>query len=140
MTAAVLLADLRARGVRLAAVGARLRVEAPRGVLTEADREALAAHKTAVLAELRDDGWADGVPDGPCGLCGGVLAWVRDWPTAGDARWLCPTCAAWPAPRLADVFAQLRGEERQRLEVDAARGDAAAVAVLHELRGSGDHA
>ena len=53
MTPAALMADLEARGVRLMAVGQTLRVDAPRGVLTTADREALLAHKAAVLAALR---------------------------------------------------------------------------------------
>ena len=53
MRAAALLAALEARGVRLMAVGQTLRVDAPRGVLTTADREALLAHKAAVLAALR---------------------------------------------------------------------------------------
>jgi TubC N-terminal docking domain len=52
MTAARLVARLRAADVRLAVVGGRLRVDAPRGVLTDADREALRAHKAEILALL----------------------------------------------------------------------------------------
>jgi hypothetical protein len=53
MTAADLLADLSARSVRLSAVEGRLRVEAPAGTLSDADRQALAAHKADLLALLR---------------------------------------------------------------------------------------
>jgi hypothetical protein len=74
------------------------------------------------------------VPGGPCGLCTSPLCWVEGWPTAGEARWLCPTCAAWLAPRLADVFAQLRAEERDRLDAEAAEADPLAQAVLGKLR------
>ena len=52
MSAARLLADLQARGVVLAPDCGRLRVDAPRGVLTPSDRQALARHKPALLAML----------------------------------------------------------------------------------------
>lgn len=39
-----------ARGVRLSVTSGQLRVEAPRGVLTAADRAALAAHKEGIIA------------------------------------------------------------------------------------------
>jgi hypothetical protein len=52
VTAAVLLTDLASRGVHLVAVGERLRVDAPAGALTEADRLALAARKGELLALL----------------------------------------------------------------------------------------
>ena len=145
MTPEALLDDLARRGIWLSARGNRIRVNAPRGVLTEADRQALVARKAEVLALLRaeqppartepSDRRADDVPEGPCGLCGSPLAWVVDWPMAGDACWLCPTCAAWPAPALAELFANLNGDERRRLDTEAALGDKLAVAVLRELRG-----
>ncbi len=47
-----LLAELAARGVGLAAEGDQLRVQAPKGALTPALREALAVHKPALLAHL----------------------------------------------------------------------------------------
>jgi len=53
-------------------------------------------------------------PDGSCDLCGGPLAWVVDWPQRGQARWLCPTCASWPALALSEAFAILRDDERER--------------------------
>jgi hypothetical protein len=130
------MADLEARGVRLLAVGKTLRVDAPRGVLTATDREALVAHKPAVLATLRAEAEAP-VPSGACGLCGGVLAWVEHWPSAGEARWLCPRCSSFPAPTLAAVFAKLRPQERDRLEAEGAQGDGLARAALSELRGEG---
>src|SRR5438270_303688 len=47
------LADLRRRGVELAVDGANLRFRAPKGVLTAADRAALADRKGEILAALR---------------------------------------------------------------------------------------
>lgn len=53
MTAAALLADLAARDVRLAlAEGGALTYDAPPGALTDADREAVAAHRAALVALL----------------------------------------------------------------------------------------
>ncbi|MFP8883757.1 non-ribosomal peptide synthetase [Streptomyces mangrovi] len=52
-TPETLVADLRERGVQLWEDGGRLRFRAPRGVLTDEWREALAARKEAVLACLR---------------------------------------------------------------------------------------
>jgi hypothetical protein len=52
MTAALLLAELRRRGAILQAVSDRLRVDAPIGVVTAADRAALAEHKAELLAML----------------------------------------------------------------------------------------
>jgi hypothetical protein len=47
-----LLAHLRRRGVVLTAAGDALRVDAPAGVLTAALRQALVAHKAALLERL----------------------------------------------------------------------------------------
>jgi hypothetical protein len=55
MSTAQLLAGLQARGVRLRAEGGRLKVEAPKGALTPADRQALAERKADLLAAL--SGW-----------------------------------------------------------------------------------
>jgi hypothetical protein len=126
------LAELRARGVRLEIVPGGIRYHAPSGRLTSADRAALTANRTALRELLRDEA-EDPVPSGPCGLCGFPLAWVEDWPSAGEARWLCPPCAAWPAPSLAEVYQTLTGEERQRLDAEAAQGDELAAAVIAEL-------
>jgi hypothetical protein len=141
------MADLEARGVRLTAVGETLRVDAPRGVLTATDRAALVECKPALLATLRaeasrvttdaDDRWADGVPDAPCGLCGSPLAWVEDWPTPGEARWLCPRCVGQPAPSLEAVYASLSVDERRRLLDEAKTGDPMARLVLVLARVSG---
>lgn len=146
MTVVDLITELRHRGLELLVANGRLGVR-PAGQLTPEERAALVARKAEVLALLRaeqppartepSDRWADDVPDGPCGLCGAPLAWVEDWPFAGEARWLCPTCAAWPTPALAEVFAGLTAEERERLDAEAAGGDSLAVVVLRELRGNG---
>ncbi len=52
MSAASLLDELRRRGVRLEAAGDRLRVNAPKGVVTERLRQRLAAHKEEILLLL----------------------------------------------------------------------------------------
>lgn len=52
MNARQLLADLRARGITVRAEGGTLRVSAPRGALSEADRAALAEGKADLLAAL----------------------------------------------------------------------------------------
>ena len=60
MSAAALLADLRGRGGRLALVGDRVRVHAPPGVLSPADRETLAVRRAHVLDALTAEaagGW-----------------------------------------------------------------------------------
>ena len=56
-----LLWDLRRRGVRIEADGENLRITAPRGVLGDAERAALRAHKAALLGLL-------GAPC-PCAPC-----------------------------------------------------------------------
>ena len=52
MSGATLLAELRQRGAVVTVLGARLRVEGPRGVLTPALKEALAVYKPELLAML----------------------------------------------------------------------------------------
>jgi hypothetical protein len=140
MTAPELVVALEARGIRLAVVGDRLRVDAPAGAVTTADRETLLQHKPALLAVLRtkrspattaDDSRADGVPDGPCGLCGHQpLAEVQDWPMAGECRWLCLRCLAQPVLTLADVHARLTDPERRQLRTEADDGDPLAQLLL----------
>jgi hypothetical protein len=68
-TAEALVAELEARGVRLEPRGDRLRYESPPGAMTAEHKAALAAHRPAVLALLRQrrasDPWgAEGVPLG----------------------------------------------------------------------------
>ena len=59
MSAAELLATLRARDCELTAAGERLRVEAPAGALTPDLRDALTAHKADLLLELEAEAaWA----------------------------------------------------------------------------------
>lgn len=53
MTALALLADLEARGVTLRPAGQQIAFEAPVGAMRDADREAIRAHKAAVLVLLR---------------------------------------------------------------------------------------
>ena len=53
MTVATFLDDLRARGVTLRAEGDALNLRAPKGALTEADRDRLRREKAAILAWLQ---------------------------------------------------------------------------------------
>lgn len=64
------------------------------------------------------------VPGSPCQLCGQPLSLVEDWPEAGQARWLCPTCAAAAPPSLRHVYEALSGADRTRLhqEIGERRG------------------
>ncbi|NGM19911.1 amino acid adenylation domain-containing protein [Roseomonas stagni] len=55
MTTAAFLQDLERRGVTLSVSGDEVSLRAPRGVLTEADRDRLRAEKAAILALLRGD-------------------------------------------------------------------------------------
>jgi hypothetical protein len=77
-----LLAALNARAVRLTAVGDRLRVDAPAGTLTAADRQALAQHKAALLALLVswDGASADAELSEVLGLLGRAAARTRRSP------------------------------------------------------------
>lgn len=52
MTAIALLADLRKRGASIAAVGDRLRIEAPKGSVTQPLWQSLVAHKAELLSLL----------------------------------------------------------------------------------------
>jgi pyochelin synthetase len=62
VTTAAFLQDLERRGVSLSASGEELSLRAPRGVLTEADRDRLRAEKAAILALLRGEDAAPGDP------------------------------------------------------------------------------
>ena len=76
MTAAQLLAGLRRRGAILQVVGECLRVDAPVGVVTAADRAALAEHKAELLAML----------DGPVARGERVESGVLGAPPSGFLR------------------------------------------------------
>jgi hypothetical protein len=130
-----LVATLRARGVALEARGDRVRL-VPADRVQPAELAALRARKAEVLALLKceaatDDSWADGVPDGPCGLCGHhPLAEVRGWPMPGAAGWLCLACAGGPVPSFEAVYASLSVDERGRLLDEARAGDPLARLLL----------
>jgi hypothetical protein len=136
VTAAVLLAALRRRGIEVIANNGTIRAR-PRARLTDVDRAALRQHKAAVLAALRAEASRattaadDDVPDGPCGLCGHQpLAKVRAWPVSGAARWLCLACAGRPVPSLEAVYTSLTPGERRRLLDEARAGDPLARILL----------
>jgi len=54
MTAAALVNELSARGVRFIAIGDRLRIEARRGILAPVEREALMTYKAAIIVFLAE--------------------------------------------------------------------------------------
>jgi len=89
VTAAALLADLRAQGIRLEADGDRLRYH-PADRMTAADVEALRAHKPGLLALLRDvasleaDGTAGRLRAVAVSLTPGERARLAAEATAGD--------------------------------------------------------
>jgi tubulysin polyketide synthase-like protein len=111
MTASTLLADLRARGIKLSVSGERLNVDAPRGAVTPDLRTALVEHKADLIRLLGADdeevAWrveamcpqvprtgtipillarpqAKTTPPGTCVSCGG--------PLAEDRRIRCGPC------------------------------------------------
>jgi hypothetical protein len=65
MTAASFLSDLLARGVRLSADGERLKVDAPLGCLTAADRQKLIGCKTELLTIITSAGSPFSLPADP---------------------------------------------------------------------------
>ena len=128
MNAAELLIELRARGVVIEAAGDRLKVDAPKGVVTPELREALAEHKIEVLALItvteKEIAWRVAamlpqIPDhgpipflvareavepqaGCCLSCGEVLA--------ADDRYRCTPCGR--AANLALELVMSSGESK----------------------------
>ena len=73
-------------------------------------------------------------PAHPCLACRtSAWLWLADWPEPGAGRWLCGTCSSRPAPSLAAIYGQLRPEDRERLQTDAAKGNRLARLVLELL-------
>lgn len=104
MDAPGFLTELCGRGVVVEASGDRLRVNAPRGVLSESDWERLRALKSELLALLTAAAHTPSIspadplpPAGPCDRCHSP----RSWLAPGD-RWLCATCH--PPERGATVY------------------------------------
>ena len=90
MTAAALIAELRARGVTLVADGERLRCR-PRSTLTDDDLAALRTHKVEVLAQLRAPTKAELV----CHACKKRLFWRSIYGVV-----ICGVCHPPAAPEL----------------------------------------
>jgi TubC N-terminal docking domain len=129
MTAAVLLTELRSRGAFVAAVGDRLHIDAPVGVLSADLRTALAVHKTELLRLLLLDRIESSFQPGEwlayrdadnqltsakyagTSTSGAVNVWLAD----GAVRAIEPEAVAldW-APDAAEVF-----EERLAIMLDA---------------------
>jgi hypothetical protein len=91
MTAPELLADLRARGIRVRVVGDRLRL-APLEVLTPELLEVVRQHKPELLRLLA--GRHEVSTPAACSWCGGALA-PYPLDLAGRPALLCPTCKRW---------------------------------------------
>ena len=131
MTAAVLLAALRRRGIEVIANNGTICAR-PRARLTDVDPVALRQHKAEVLTLLDNecDERGAGLPASPCEACGLPLTWVEDWPTAGERRWLCLACAGRPVSSLEAVYASLTPAERRRPLDEASAGDPLARILL----------
>ena len=73
-------------------------------------------------------------PANPCLACRtSTWLWRTDWPEPGAGRWHCGTCSSRPAPSLAAIYGQLRHEDRERLQTDAAKGNRLARLVRELL-------
>jgi hypothetical protein len=84
MNAPTLMAALTGRGVRLAADGDRLILDAPRGAVTEGERAALGRHKAEVLALLKGPRQEDPVAPPPWPPRDPELT---TWPVEWRERW-----------------------------------------------------
>ena len=140
MSPVEVLRELATRGVRLELRGDRLHVAAPAGALSAADRQILGARKAELLGTLRHQNQETdldrtGVPSSPspCQACGAPFSWAENWPTTGEGRWLCVTCAAWPPASLAGTWGRLTKDERDRLRRDAHAGDSLARVILTKV-------
>jgi hypothetical protein len=87
VTAEVIIADLGQRGIRLTPAGDGIAVE-PASRLTDADRQAIRAHKVELLTLLRVQAGANGGKghDGACCRCG--------YRVYDAERVFCPACGA----------------------------------------------
>jgi TubC N-terminal docking domain len=115
MSGSLLLEALRAHGVSVTAVADRLRVEAPRGVLTPEVREQLALHKAELLS---------------------LLATARPEPSA-PPRGVCRRCGQLAAPNLLNSCEPCADElhaDRQPLKETDPEGYQRAVAWLEQQR------
>src|SRR5690242_15785082 len=95
MTIPDLVKSLRSRGVTLRAEGDRLRVDAPAGVLTPADRETLAVRKPELLDHFTR-------------LAVWRLARQYGFPTVGRDDW-ASFCVTGPIDGVRDVLAEATG-------------------------------
>jgi hypothetical protein len=98
MTPLLLLKTMAERGVTLTPGGDRLRLAAPKGVLTDELCQMIATHKAALLTLLAsgDTGAAPTTPNEarlPCVVCTGTVRWNH------HGIWRCVMC--WPR----EVFA-----------------------------------
>src|SRR5205085_2244504 len=86
MTAAILLDELRTKGVHLTVEGEHLAVDAPKNVLNDDVRQAIRQHKQELLALLAYP--APLTPHYPCVVCGNTDRWED------RGIWRCRRC--WP--------------------------------------------
>jgi hypothetical protein len=95
MTVAELLTDLYRRRVVLDVNGERLRVDAPKGILTPELRQALAKHKAKLVTYL------EGLSDGRCTVHGRWLTYAEQ--QAGRCSWCYPEDREWSDEDLAAI-------------------------------------
>lgn len=88
MTPTALLSELERLDVRLEPKGERLKVDAPKGVLTRELREGIARYKAILLELLKDRRPVQ------CLTCGSMSFWWRATMTENGPRgdWLCAVC------------------------------------------------
>jgi hypothetical protein len=106
MSAVELLDTLTASGVRVWAEGGKLKLDAPRGVVTPELKDRLTAHKPELLAALTADApeaceglglkpcrelMTEQVAAGECPGCGGVMKLQYRAPE----QWWCAGCKLW---------------------------------------------
>jgi hypothetical protein len=151
MTAAALLDELRTKRVQLTVDGERLGVDAPRGALTDALRQAIRQHKAALLTLLAQPAPANDtaatVPSAPqacpeplapfssCAVCSGTERWND------DGVWRCRAC--WPEPvthaaRQAEALEQSRAQTPTRTRGHSKPRDPQLGPIL-PFCGCGDH-
>lgn len=103
MTAAKLLADLRAQGIRLAINGDRIHIDAPKGKLTPELRAVIVEHKAEILAILAAETTSTSIenasPPTPTPLptacpSAAPVPWRTELPPALSSLATSPTCPA----------------------------------------------
>jgi hypothetical protein len=115
MSAATLIEKLTKRDVRLMVRGDKLKIDAPAGTLTEADRELLRQHKAELLALLATD---PRIAAEPCPTCCGAT--LTESGEGWQHRW-CPEAGHFDSWSAGGLGAFRNHSARRKLEADLAR-------------------